>query len=138
MHMSTFASFEEMNVWKESRILTQKIRAICKRQQVSKDFPFVDQITRAARSISANIAEGNDSFTVPEFIKFLGIAKRSCAEVRSHLYDALDEKYISPIEFDDISDRAKKICSMLAQLMRYLRRSDTNRRRLNSHKRENE
>ena len=118
--MGTFQSFEEIEAWKESRILIREIRLICKRETVLKDWSFVDQITRAARSIAANIAEGNDSLTTSEFISFLGFSKRSTAEVRAHLYDALDEKYISNHEFDILSNQTKKICAMLAKLIHYL------------------
>ena len=41
-----------------------------------------------------NIAEGFDSETNAEFIRFLRYAKRSCTEVQSELYVALDEEYI--------------------------------------------
>lgn len=95
--MTTFTTFEEIESWQKSRVLIQKIRNICKKQNVKTDFSFTDQITRAARSIAANIAEGNDASTSKEFAKFLSYAKRSCAEVHSHLYDAIDEEYISQI-----------------------------------------
>lgn len=110
-------SFQELKVWQESRILVRHIREICKRPNVSRDYSFIDQITRAARSVSANIAEGNDSMTIPEFIQYLGISKRSTAEVHSHLFDALDEKYISKQEFNSLSDLCRKICGMLAKFI---------------------
>lgn len=118
--MTTFRSFEEIEAWKESRVLLLKIRNICRQQRAAKDYAFVDQITRACRSISANIAEGNDSMSRPEFIKFLSYAKRSAAEVRSHLYDAKDEKYISTEEFQDLTEHSKVIARMLAKLISYL------------------
>ncbi len=37
-----------------------------------------------------NIAEGFDPETNPEFVRFIRYAKRSCAEVQSELYVALD------------------------------------------------
>jgi four helix bundle protein len=90
-----FKSFEEIEAWKEARILMQRIRKICKLPKVKHEFHWIDQITRAALSIMANIAEGNDANTNAEFVSFLGYAKRSSTEVRSHLYYALDEGYIS-------------------------------------------
>lgn len=62
--------------------------------------------------------------TIPEFINFLTISKRSAAEVRSHLYDALDEKYISPEEFEALGNTCKKICSMIAKLIHHLQSLD--------------
>lgn len=123
--MPTFHSFEEIDAWQESRVLVRCIRKICKRVRVSKDFAFIDQITRAARSVSANIAEGNDSLGNKEFIRFLGYSKRSCAEVRSHLFDALDEEYVSQVEFEKLCDLTRKICSMLAKLIHHLQNSPT-------------
>ena len=127
--MATFTSFEEIEAWKESRKLLKAIREICKRDHVRRDFSFVDQITRATRSISANIAEGHESLTTAEFINFLGYAKRSAGEVRSHLYDAADEDYISSEEFEKHAEHTKKICGMLAKLIHYLQSVDQDQKR---------
>lgn len=127
--MTTFQNFEEIEVWQEGRKLIANVRHICKRPNVLRDYSFIDQITRSARSVCANIAEGNDSLTVPEFISFLGFSKRSAAEVRSHLYDALDEKYISEEEFKKIADQTKKICAMIAKLIHYLQSIHQTRKR---------
>ncbi|MDA1209143.1 MAG: four helix bundle protein [bacterium] len=132
--MTTFQSFEDIKAWQEGRILTRTIRAICKRAAVRRDFAFIDQITRASRSICANIAEGHDTTTNAEFVTFLGYAKRSCAEVQSHLYDALDEKYIEKDELRSLLNQARKICSMLAKLMQYLRNTDLPSRTAAIHK----
>lgn len=127
--MAQFRTFEEIEAWKESRIFLHNIRAICARPNVKRDFSFVDQITRSARSISANIAEGNDALTIPEFITCLGISKRSAAEVRSHLHDALDEKYISATEYEKLNALGLKIQRMTAKLIHHLQSLDPAMRR---------
>lgn len=91
---------------------------------VKRDLSFKDQIMRSSRSVTANIAEGFESMTHPEFIVFLGYAKRSAGEVRSHLYDALDEGYIPSSEFENLAAQTIKICSMLAKLIHYLQSLD--------------
>ena len=131
--MGTFQSFEEIEAWQESRKLTQAVRKICKKEKVKKDYSFVDQITRATRSIGLNIAEGNDSLAVREFIQSLGIAKRSAAEVRACLYDAVDEGYITQEEFSFLAQQTKKISAMLAGLIRYLQTLDHDRKRIIPH-----
>ena len=128
--MTTFRSFEEIDSWQESRVLVRTVRSVCKREIVSRDYAFVDQITRAALSVSANIAEGCEARTKPQFIEFLGYAKRSAGEVRSHLYDALDEGYITKQEFSKIVNQARKVISMIAKLIVYLR-GDVRQERLN-------
>jgi four helix bundle protein len=47
----------------------------------------------------ANIAEGFDSQSDQEFIKYLGYSRRSATEILSHLYVALDQKYITKQKF---------------------------------------
>ena len=127
--MATFNSFEEIEAWKESRELVRSIRDICKRERAKKEFAFTDQVTRAARSVSANIAEGFECMTTPEFISFLGIAKRSAGEVRSHLYDTKDEQYISEKEFEELALQTKQICRMIAGLIHYLQSTNLQQRR---------
>jgi four helix bundle protein len=127
--MATFQSFEEIDAWQEARILVRLIRRICRQKNVEKDFAFIDQITRSARSVSANITEGFESMTVTEFITFLGYSKRSAGETRSHLYDALDEHYIDQSAFQELAELAKKICRMLAGLIHYLQSVDQKKKR---------
>lgn len=127
--MTTFYNFEDMRVWQESRKILRNIRLICKRPQVKNDFGFIDQITRSARSISANIAEGCDSLSPLDFIKFLGYSKRSCGETRSHLYDALEENYITTTEFDDLYLQLRGVSAMLAKLIHHLQSQDPQFRR---------
>jgi four helix bundle protein len=118
--MTSFTSFEEIKVWQKSRILTKKIRVVCRRENVKRDFAFVDQISRSSRSIMDNIAEGFESQTNRQFVTFLGYAKRSCAEVRSQLYGALDDGYITTAECKDLMLQAHEIGKMLYKLIQHL------------------
>ena len=117
-----FTSFENMNLWQEARILMREIRTICKKTHVSKDFAWVDQITRSSLSIQSNIAEGLGSQSNAVFIQFLGHSRRSSYEVRSQLYYAFDENYISAEEFAILMKRIIKITSMLSSLISYLQK----------------
>lgn len=78
-----------------------------------------------------NVAEGFDSETNPEFIRFLRYAKRSCTEVQSELYLALDEKYITSEEFKDTYELARRtraaVRGFINYLMKYEERKATNR-----------
>lgn len=123
-----FKTFEDIEAWQEARTLARMVRQLCVRATVRKDWAWADQISRAALSIMANIAEGNDASTNPEFLVFLGYAKRSAAEVRSHLYYGLDEGYVTKVEFTNVADRTKKISAQIARLMQYLRQHDRAKR----------
>jgi four helix bundle protein len=69
-----------------------------------------------------NIAEGFDSETNAEFIRFLRYSKRSCTEVQSELYVAADEDYISSEEFKDVYDQAKRTRAAVRGFINYLRK----------------
>lgn len=131
--MATFHAFEEIEAWQEGRKLIRAIREICKRGKVKNDFGFVNQISNATRSICANIAEGFESMSIGEFIQFLGYAKRSAGEVRSHLYDAKDENYISAEEFLMHKEHSEKIGKMIAKLIHYLQSIDQSQKRTLKH-----
>ena len=114
----SFQSFEEIDAWKDARRLSRMIKIYRARAIASRDWAWADQISRTAISIMANIAEGNDCQSDIEFCKFLGYAKRSAAEVRSHLYYGLDEEYVQENEFMESSDMTVGIGAKLAKLMR--------------------
>ncbi len=87
--------FEDIQAWQLARGMTKRIYALTKQSNFSKDFGLKDQIRRAAGSSMHNIAEGFDAGSNKEFIRFLRYAKRSCTEIQSELYIALDEAYIT-------------------------------------------
>jgi four helix bundle protein len=58
-----------------------------------------DQLTRAAMSVPANIAEGSAHSSSREFARFLQYALASASELESHLRLARDLQLIEEIEF---------------------------------------
>jgi four helix bundle protein len=51
-------NFEDLNVWRQARQLTQQVYRLTKAEKFIKDFGLRDQIQRATVSIMSNIAEG--------------------------------------------------------------------------------
>lgn len=111
---------EEIKAWQEARELTKKIYQISGNGQFAKDYRLRDQIRGASGSVMANIAEGFDSQSDMEFIRFLSYSRRSATEVQSHLYVALDQKYINNNIFNDIYLQVKAIKSLICGFIRYL------------------
>ncbi len=112
-----------MNVYKQTRDLTNKIYEITRQGSFSKDYVLVDQIRRASVSIMSNIAEGFERGTNAEFIQFLYIAKGSCGEVRAQLTIAFDQKYIDENNYRSLVDQCRRISGMLSNLIAYLKSS---------------
>ena len=98
--------FEDLVAWQKARELTAAIYRTTATGAFQGDFGLARQIQRASVSIMANIAEGFERKRPAEFHQFLSVAKGSCAEVRSHLYVALDVGYLSDPEFEQLSQLA--------------------------------
>src|SRR5215208_2039329 len=94
-------NFEDLEIWKIARVLTRAIYQLTRNVKFAKDFALRDQIRRAAISVMSNVAEGFERGGNQEFIQFLYVAKASCGEVRSQLYVALDQSYVSQKECDN-------------------------------------
>ncbi len=119
--MGSVKSFEEFEVWKTAREITCRIYSLTKRKAFAGDYGLRDQICRASVSMMSNIAEGYESQTESVFIRHLGIAKGSAGEVRSQLYVALDQDYITEAEFKTLTELSKKASRQMAKLLQYLK-----------------
>ncbi len=112
--------FEDIEGWRLARELTKQVYAVAMRGAFAKDFGLRDQITRASGSTMHNIAEGFDGGSNAEFIKFLRYSQRSCSEVQSQLYIALDQTYISQEQFDTLYRQAALTHAKVGGFIRYL------------------
>jgi len=113
--------FEDLKCWQEARILVNMVyEAIRKSPEFQKDFRLVGQITDAAVSSMSNIAEGFSRRSNKEFVQFLFVSKSSATEAQSEAYVALDQKYISQDEFQNIYSQAEKVSRMDSGFITYL------------------
>ncbi len=125
--------FEDIEAWQLASELARKVYRLTKKPRFETDFGLKRQIQEAAGSAMHNIAEGFDSETNAEFVRFLRYAKRSCTEVQSELYVALDEEYISAPEFQDVYEQARRARAAIRGFINYLKQyqARVNRQPLN-------
>lgn len=72
--------FEDLEIWKFSIRIADKLFGIADILETKKLFRFAEQLRSAAMSISNNIAEGSGSDSNRDFSNFLNIARRSVFE----------------------------------------------------------
>ena len=106
--------FEDLKIWQDSVTIAVDIYALFKK---SKDFGFRDQIRRSSVSVPSNIAEGYDRQTNNEFIRFLRIAKASCAELRTQLIIAQRVGMVEDVSA--LIERTRSLSAMIQKLITY-------------------
>jgi four helix bundle protein len=121
--------FAELRCWQLANELKREVYAFTAIEPARRDRDFCDDIRASARSAPANIAEGFGRHTHPEFARFLSIAHASLVETENHLGDALDCKYLSPSEWQRLTNLAKEAQRATAGLRTYLRATRMPKRR---------
>jgi len=118
--MAPIRRFEDIEGWKKSRALYQRFsQASSSPAFRSRDLR--DQMRRSAESAMSNIAEGFDSGSNPEFVRFLKISDRSLSEFQSHLYVCKDERFLSDRVFDELYEMAREARTKVGAFIRYLK-----------------
>jgi four helix bundle protein len=127
--MSQIKRFEDLIAWQRARMLSREIRSTIRSSKIRNDTSLANQMNRAATSVISNIAEGFERGTLPEFVRFLGIAKGSCGELRSQLYVAADGELLTAQQFRALMvlaiSTSQLIGALRLSIQRRLRKSQT-------------
>ena len=119
--MSRITRFEDLDCWKEARILVKTVFLESKKGELSKDYDTRSQFRRAALSIMNNIAEGFARKSNKEFIRFLDYSEGSAAEVKSMLYVFEDIEYMDTEVLKKFHMQVDTTRKIILGLIRYLR-----------------
>jgi len=120
--MTTVKRFEDLECWQEARKFVSYIYSLTNNDRFKRDFELVKQIRGSAVSSMANIAEGFHRNSNREFMRFLDYSRASIAETLSHLYVALDQKYIDKPEIDNAKRVADIVWKKVNSFISYLKR----------------
>lgn len=123
--MATLKSFEELDVWKECRLLRIRISELTLKFPKQEEYRLKDQLLRASRSVTANIAEGYGRFHFQENIQFCRQARGSLSEIKDHLITAVDEGFITNNDLTEFKELVEKCTRMLNGYISYLKASKT-------------
>jgi four helix bundle protein len=119
--------FDELAAWKLADQLKKKVYALLDRTDARRDRRFCEQITAAAASAPANLAEGFGYYRHPEFAKHARIAKSSLMETQNHLRDGVDRRFWSAQQADALLHIADRAIGACVRLIAYLETTDTPR-----------
>ncbi len=109
--------FTDLLVWQEGHklvLLVYKITQSFPKQEV---YSLVDQMRRAASSITSNVAEGFGRQGYKEKIQFYYLAQGSLTELKNQLLISKDVGYQSQNNFDQLMTQANKTHQLLQGLI---------------------
>jgi four helix bundle protein len=120
--MASLSSFEELECWKAGTALRKRIRLITNSFPLEEKFRLTDQLIRATRSVTANIAEGFGRFHYLENSRFCRHSRGSLNEILDHLIVAEEAGYISKEELSELRAETTKCIMILNGYISYLQK----------------
>ena len=116
----SYKSFEELNCWKACTEVRRFISELLKSYPKEEKFAIVDDMKRAARSTTHNLAEGFGRFHYQENIQFCRHSRGSLHELIDQLITSKDEGFIQDAEYTKGRDLISKALALLNGYINYL------------------
>ena len=123
--MATVRRFEDLECWQEARELVKIVYSLTKKNQFKNDYELIRQVRKSAVSSMANISEGFHRNSGKDFMRFLDYSRSSVAETLSHLYVALDQRYINEEELKIVKNHANIVWKKVNNFITYLNKNSS-------------
>ena len=111
-------SFTGLTAWQEAHKLVLEIYKITKIFPKEEMFGLINQLRRAAVSITSNIAEGFSRNSYREKLQFYYLALGSLTEVQNQILVARDITYISKTDFEKLAEQTVKVSKLINGLIK--------------------
>jgi four helix bundle protein len=118
-------SFTDLDTWKEAHKLVIEIYKLTKDFPNEEKFGLVNQMRRAAVSITSNIAEGFSRQSLKEKVQFYFMSKGSNIELQNQLLIAKDVNYLNKEAFDGVAGQSVTVNKLINGLIKYCRKNHT-------------
>lgn len=106
-------SFTDLFVWQEGHKLVLLIYRITLKFPKNELYSLIDQMRRAATSITSNIAEGFGRHSYKEKVQYFYLAKGSLLELTNQILISRDIEYISQEIFNDVIKQINNVQQLL-------------------------
>lgn len=106
--MGDIKHFTDLEAWKVNHEVVLLVYTMTKNFPKDERFGMIDQLRRAASSITANIAEGWGRFHYADRMRFYYQARGSNSEVQDFLILARDLDYCNEREFHKVMEQVQR------------------------------
>ena len=117
-----FRTFEDLECWKACRVLRRWVSEQVRKLPREEKYRLGDQMIRAGRSTTANIAEGYGRFHYQETVQFCRQSKGSAYEILDHLIAAEDDGLVDKVVVQRCRELVQQAVLLLNGYIRYLLR----------------
>ena len=107
-------NFKNLKIWQDGISLVSETYKLTKTFPKFEVYSLSSQMNRCAVSIPSNIAEGTSKSTNKHISKYLEISLGSAYEWETQLIIALNEKYISKVEFQKLEEKIRTLQRMIS------------------------
>src|SRR3989344_1535914 len=118
--MGKIKSFAGLIAWQEAHQLVIAIYRITQVFPTEEKFGLIDQIRRAAVSVSSNIAEGFSRYGKKEKRQFYRMALGSLTELQNQMLIARDLEYLTRDTFNQLAEQSVLSAKLINGLIRSL------------------
>jgi four helix bundle protein len=117
---NSIKSFEDLQCWQACREVRIFIAKLVKSYPKEERYSLVDNMKRAARSTTQNIAEGFGRFHYKENLQFCRISRGSLFELTDDLITSIDEEFISKEDYELGRNKISNALALLNGYIKYL------------------
>ena len=118
----SFKSFEDLQCWQACREVRVFIIELVKNYPKEERYSIVDNMKRAARSTTQNIAEGFGRFHYKENMQFCRVSRGSLYELIDDLITSIDEGFINKEDYELGRTKISNAMALLNGYINYLNR----------------
>lgn len=104
---------DKLLVWQKAVDLANLVYQLTRSFPQTESFGLASQMRRAGVSIAANLAEGSQRKTAKDFANFILIAKGSLAELRTEMFIARKQNFLTTDEWNRFVLPAQELDKML-------------------------
>lgn len=113
-------NYKELIIWQKGIVIIKGVYQLVKQLPAEEKYGLVSQITRAAVSISANIAEGSSRNSDKDYARFLQIALGSAFEVQTYLVIAKEMNLAKVTDIGEIEIMLEEEIKMIHSFIKKL------------------
>ncbi|MCL2072663.1 MAG: four helix bundle protein [Marinilabiliaceae bacterium] len=116
--------FEDLEIWQKSRDLCKLIYKTTDSDLFNEDVNLRHLLRNTSGLVMDNITEGFERNSNKEFINFLNISIGSCGKIKSQLYRALDNEYITDEDMNTAFSKISQLSNTITDFIQFLKKSE--------------